>query len=328
MVPRRTFLAAVVGSLLTVRSNSDAQSVGKAARIGLLAVVGAQSGRSLLQSFLDGLRERGWIEGQNLYIEYSYDSAGGPSLDERARQLTGLDLQLIVADSTPSALALKRANVSLPVVFTAMSEPVETGVVESLARPGRNFTGFTTVNRELMPKRIEVIKELVPRVRQLVYLGDPEYPSHRHSASEVTEVARRLGLQVEVFEVRGPADFDAIGAVRGRLENAVFVVEQSLFFIRHTERMIRLELGTRIPAMYAHRQFVDRGGTVCYGVNIAELYRRASGYVDRILRGARPAELPVEQPTKFDFVINLKTARALGIKVPPSLLARADEVIQ
>jgi putative ABC transport system substrate-binding protein len=328
MTSRRTFLAVVAGGVLSTPRHSDAQGSGKVVRIGFLASIGAQSGQPLLRSFRDGLREHGWIESQNVHIDYSYDSPGGPSVDERAHQLAKLDFHVIVADSTPSALALKRANVSLPVVFTAMSEPVETGVVESLARPGRNFTGFTTVNRELMPKRIEVIKELVPRVRRLVYLGDPDYPSHRHSASEVTEVARRLGLLVEAFELRGPVDFDAIGARREQLRDGAFVVEQSLFFVRHTGKMIGLELGTKIPAMYAHRQFVERGGTVCYGVNIAELYRRAGGYVDRILKGARPAELPVEQPTKFDFVINLKTAKALGLRVPSSLLARADQIIE
>jgi putative tryptophan/tyrosine transport system substrate-binding protein len=328
MVSRRGFLAAITGALLGIPGRPRAQPAGKSIRIGFLAAIGAQSAQALVQSFREGLREHGWVEDRNLSIEYSYDSAGGASLDERARLLMKRDLSLIVADSTPSALALKRANVSLPVVFAAMSEPVETGVVESLARPGRNFTGFTTQNRELMPKRIEVIKELVPAVRRLLYLGDPEYASHGHSLSEVTEVAGRLGLRVEPLELRKVADFDAIAARGEDARGTVFVVEQSLFFVKHTDRTVALELQTKVPAMYAHRQFVERGGTISYGVNIAALYRRAGGTVDRILKGARPANLPVERPTTFDLMINLKTARTLGLNVPQALLARVDRVIE
>lgn len=328
MVSRRMFLATITGALLGIPGGTRAQPAGKSARIGFLAAIGAQSAQPLVQNLREGLREHGWVENRNLSIEYSYDVPGGPSLDERARQLMRRDLSMLVADSTPSALALKRANASLPVVFTAMSEPVETGVVESLARPGRNFTGFTTVNTELMPKRIEVIKELLPTVRRLLYLGDPNYASHGHSVSEVTEVAGQLGLRVESLELRGAEDFDAIAASSGNARDTMFVVEQSFFFIKHTERTVALELQTKVPAMYAHRRFVERGGTVCYGVNIAALYRRAGGTVDRILKGARPSDLPVERPTKFDLLINLKTARTLGLKVPQSLLARVDEVIE
>ena len=327
MTSKRAFLASTAGLLLGLLGSLRAQPAGKSVRIGFLAAIGAQSAQSLVQSFREGLREHGWVENRNLNIEYSYDSPGGPSLDDRASNLTKRELSLIVADSTPSALALKRAKASLPVVFTAMSEPVETGVVETLARPGRNFTGFTTVNTELMPKGIEVIKELVPTVRRLVYLGDPEYPSHRHSVGEVTQVAGQLGLRVEPLELRTAADFDGITARGIDPRDTVFVVEQSLFFVRHTEKAVALELQSKIPAMYAHRQFVERGGTVCYGVNIAALYRRAGGTVDRILKGARPADLPVERPTKFDLVINLKTARALGLKISQSFLARVDQAI-
>jgi putative ABC transport system substrate-binding protein len=328
MPSRRAFLATITGALLGIPGSLRAQPAGKSVRIGFLGAIGAQSAQSLVQNFREGLREHGWVENRNLNIEYSYDSPGGPSLDDRARHIAKQDLSLIAADSTPTALALKRANVSLPVVFIAMSEPVETGVVESLARPGRNFTGFTTQNRELMPKRIEVIKELVPTVRRLLYLGDPDYASHGHSLSEVTEVAGRLGLRVESLELRNAADFDAIAARGEDARDTVFVVEQSLFFVKHTDRTVALELQTKVPAMYAHRQFVERGGTVSYGVNIAALYRRAGGTVDRILKGARPADIPVERPTTFDLVINVKTAKTLGLKVPQSLLARVDRVIE
>jgi putative ABC transport system substrate-binding protein len=328
MVSRRTFLAITGGALLAISGRPRAQPAGKMVRIGFLAAVDAQSAQSRVQSIREGLREHGWVENRNLTIEYSYESPGGPSLDERARHLMTRELSLIVADSTPTALALKRANVSLPVVFAAVSEPVEIGLVASLARPGRNFTGFTTQNRELMPKRIEVIRELVPTVRRLLYLGDPDYPSHGHSVSEVTEVAGQLGLRVESLELREAADFDAIAARGGNARDTMFVVEQSLFFVKHTERTVALELQTKVPAMYAHRQFVERGGTISYGVNITALYRRAGGTVDRILKGARPTDIPVERPTTFDLVINAKTARMLDLKVPQSLLARVDQVIE
>lgn len=327
MVSRRAFLGTITGALLGIPGSPRAQPASKSARIGFLAAF-RQSAEVQIPNLRQGLREHGWVENRNLSIEYSYDSPAGPSLDERARQLMKRDVSLIVADTTPSAMALKRANVSLPVVFIAVSEPVETGLVASLARPGRNFTGFTTQNRELMPKRVEVIKELVPTVRRLVYLGNPDYPSHGHSVSEVTEVSGRLGLRVEVLELRGAADFGAIAAKRDEARDTVFMVEQSPFFLRHTERTVALELQTKVPAMYAHRQFVERGGTVSYGVDLAALYRRAGDTVDRILKGARPADIPVERPTTFDLVINAKTARMLGLKVSQSLLARVDRVIE
>lgn len=328
MMSRRTFAAVIAAGALRVPGYVHAQPPGTSARIGVLVTFSSQSVLPLLTALRSGLREHGWIEGQNLHIEYSYDTPGGPSLDERAATLAKADLQLIVADSTPSSIALKRAKVTRPVVFTAVSEPVAIGIVDSLARPGHNFTGFTTVNRDLMPKRIELIKELAPAVKLLIYLGDPTYASHAHSAMEVSEVARTFGLRFEAEELRGAADFDAIAGRRDRLRDAFFVVEQSLFFIQHAEKMVTLERRTRIPAMYAHRSFVDRGGTICYGVTISELFRRAGGHIDRILRGARPGELPVEQPTKFELVLNLKTAKVLGLTIPPSLRLRADELIE
>jgi len=328
MTTRRVFLAALTGGMLSAPRRAAGQGPAKAVRIGFLAAISAQSIQPNVRAFREALREHGWIEGQNLHVEYSYDAPGGPALDERASRLAKLDLQLIVADSTPTSLALYRAKVSSPVVFVAVSEPVEIGLVESLAKPGRNFTGLTTVNRELMPKRIELIKELVPRVRRLVYLGNSEYASHRHSVAEVTDVARRLGLRVDEFEVRAPVDFDTLSGRLGSVRDTVFVVEQSQFFIQNTDKMVGLELKSKTPAMYAHRQFVERGGTVCYGVNIAELFRRSGGYVDRIIMGARTAELPVEQPTKFDLVINVKTAKILGVTLSPSLMLRADQLIE
>ena len=329
MTSRRAFLATLAGgSIVSASMRVYAQNLGKDARIGLLAAISAQGVQPNLRVFLEALRGLGWIEGQNLTIEYSYDTPGGPTLDERASQLAKLDLRLVVADSTPTSLALKRAGFSRPVVFVAVSEPVEIGLADSLAKPGHNFTGFTTVNRELIPKRIELIKELVPRVRRLIYLGNPEYASHQHSVSEVTEVAGRLGLRVDVFGLRKPADFEGVGASTGQLRDAVFVVEQSQFFIQNADKMIALEQKSRTPAMYATRLFVDRGGTVCYGVSFADLFRRSGGYVDRILRGARPADLPVEQPTKFDFVVNAKTAKTIGLKLPTSLLMRVDHVVE
>jgi len=273
---------------LGVSTPASAQDAPKEARIGFLAAISAQGVQSNLRGFLEVLRAQGWVEGQNLHIEYSYDSLGGPALEERASKLAKLDLRLIVADSTTTSLALKRTGFSRPVVFVAVSEPVEIGLVDSLAKPGRNFTGFTTVNRELMPKRIELIKEMVPRVRRLIYMGNPEYASHQHSVSEVTEVAGRLGLRVDVFGLRKPADFETVEMSAGQLRDAVFVVEQSQFFIQNADRMIALEQKSMTPAMYATRQFVDQGGTVCYGVSQADLVRRSGGYVDRILRLGRP----------------------------------------
>ena len=328
MTSRRDFLVALTAGALQIPRHAEAQQAGKVARIGFLAVVSAQSIEQSIRAFRQAMREHGWIEGQNLHIEFSYESPGGPGLAERVSQLTALNLRVIVADSTPTSLALKRANVSLPVVFAAVSEPVEIGLAESLARPGRNFTGFTTINRDLMPKRIELLKELVPRVRGLVYMGNPDYASYRHNVAEITEVAGRLSLKVDVFELRSPADFDASAARLEKLRDVAFVVEQSQFFIQNADRMVALEQKTKVPAMYADRLFVDRGGTLCYGVNRPELYRRAAGYVDRILKGTRPSELPIEQPTKFDLVINLKTAKALGLKVSQSLLVRADQLIE
>ncbi|HYB69551.1 MAG TPA: ABC transporter substrate-binding protein [Candidatus Bathyarchaeia archaeon] len=328
---RRSFIVSTVlsvGGSLARPGIFHGQEPTRRARVGFLSAISEASVAPNVRALRESLRERGWIEGQNLRIDYSYDAPGGRSVDERATELTMLAPHLIVADSTPTSLALQRIRVSLPVVFAAVSEPVEIGLVESLARPGRNFTGFTTVNRELMPKRVELAKELVPRVRRLVYLGNPDYASSRHNTVEVTEVAGRLGLRVEAIQLRRPEDLDAIDIRPEQRRDTVFVVEQSQFFIQHVERMVAAERRTKIPAIYADRQFVDRGGTICYGVNRPELFRRTGGYVDRILHGVRAADLPVEQPTKFDVVINRQTARTLGLSIPRSLLLRADQVIE
>ena len=280
------------------------------------------------QAFTEGLRQHGWIEGQNLAIEYRWAEGRYERLPDLAADLARLPLDAIFAVNTPTALAMQRTGTTRPVVFAIVSEPVEIGLVESLPRPGRNFTGLTTINRELMAKRLEVLTETLPGLTRVGYLANPGYEAHAAQRAEMAAAARRLGLTLHLAEARAPAELEGAFARLAAARVGAFIVQQDALFGSHRARVITLATQHRLPGMSVWSFYPRSGGFMSYGANTEDLHRRAADYVDKILKGAQPADLPVERPTTFELVINLKTAQALGLTIPPTLLFQATEVIR
>jgi putative ABC transport system substrate-binding protein len=313
-------LVTLVLSLLVAPLTAETLPAGKIARIGFLAPGTATTSAGGPQAFIDGLRHHGWIEGQNLAIEYRWEGAGAPGFDALAAELAQLPLDAIFAVNTPAALAMKRTGTTLPVVFAIVSEPVEIGLVESLARPGRNFTGLTTMNRELMSKRLEVLKETIPGLTRVGYLANPSYPGHDAQRTEMEAAARGLGLTLHLAEVRAPAEVEGAFARLAAAHVGAFIVQQDRLFGTHRALVIEAATRHRLPSMSVWNFYPPSGGFMSYGPKSEELVRRAADYLDKILQGAKPSELPVERPMHFELVINLKTANALGLTISPIIL--------
>ena len=330
MVSRRRFLAVAAGGVVAAPSAVRAQ---KPARIGYLLTGALESPetRAALDVFRQGLREHSYVEGQNIVIEYRTAEGRIERFPELARDLVRLKVDLIVAGTTPSARGARQATTTVPIVAFAMGDPVGDGLVESLARPGGNLTGLTFLGPQLVPKRLEILKELLPKVARVGALWQRGAFSERTMNDmwkETEAAARTLGVQLHPVEARGPDDLDgAFSRMAGARVDAVFVFPSTMLF-NERRRLVALAAKVRLPAMFNAREFVEIGGLIGYGASLADLIRRSGIYVDKILKGARPADLPVEQPTKFDLTINLKTARALGLTIPPAVLARADRVIE
>jgi len=327
---RRDFIA-LVGAAAAWPVAANAQQAAKVPRLGLL---GAHLSASphLAEAFRRGLRDLGYVEGRNVVIEYR-DAEGKPErLPALAAELVALKVDVIVTTGgTPAGLAAKQATRILPIVFAATSDPVRTGLVTSLARPDGNVTGLSLLAPELVGKCLEQLKQAVPEVSRVVVLWQPS----AHGAATDKDLlngaeiaARALAVRLQFVEVRGPADFDRAFSDMTREHADALTVLGSVMFTNERRRLVDLAAKNRLPAVYPWREFVDAGGLMSYGADLGDLYRRAATYVDKILKGATPADLPVEQPTKFELVINLKTANAMGLVVPPTLLARADEVIE
>jgi putative ABC transport system substrate-binding protein len=322
---RREFLGALAAGLLGAPA-AEAQPTGKVYRIGMLERTPAATNAANLDGFRQGLRDLGYVEGKNLVIEYR--SADGH--DERfltlAAELVRLKSDLILTRGTTAALAAKNTTVTIPVVILGVGDPVGQGIVASLAHPGGNITGLSAVVTELYAKRVQLLRDLVPRAARIAALFNMSNPALPSQWKEVEIAARSLGLQPQLLDVRKPEDlapaFDA--AIRHRAD--VLVVGLETLTLTNQQLIVDLAARHRLPAMYASTEFA--GGLVAYGVRYPDQYRLAASFVDKIFKGAKPADLPVEQPTKFELVINLKTAKALGLTVPPSVLGRADEVIE
>jgi ABC-type uncharacterized transport system substrate-binding protein len=324
---RRVFITAVAGGLLAVaRHAAEAQPAGKVYRIGMLERTSTATNAANLGAFRQGLRELGYVEGKNLVIEYR--SADGR--DERfaalAAELVGLNVDLILTRGTPAALAAKGATATIPVVITGLADPVGQGVVASLARPGGNITGVSAIVTELYAKRVELLRELLPRASRIAAILNMSNPSLPAAWKEIEAAARSIGIQAQLLDVRKPEDLGAAfdGAVRQRID--ALVVGLDTLTQANQRLIVDLAAKHRLPAVYASMEF--SGGLLVYGVNYPDHYRRAATFADRIFKGTPPGDLPVERPTKFELVVNLKTARALGLTVPPPLLQRVDLAIE
>jgi putative ABC transport system substrate-binding protein len=287
--------------------------------------------RHLQEAFLQGLRDLGYTEGRNVVIEYRDAEGKLERLPALAAELVALKVDVIVAGGTPQALAAKQATKTIPIVFAAAADPVASGLVASLARPGGNATGLSLLTPELVGKCLEQLKQVVPGISRVAALWQPGGHGERTEKDMLKEAdvaARALAVRLQFVQARGPADFDRVFSEMTRARADALTVLPSNLFISERRRLVDLAAKNRLPAVYPWREFVDAGGLMSYGANNADLFRRAATYADKILKGAKPADLPVEQPTTFELVINLKTAKALGLTIPPSLLQRADEIIQ
>jgi ABC-type uncharacterized transport system substrate-binding protein len=302
----------------------DAQPPAKAPRIGILRP--GSPADPFVEAFRQGLRELGYAEGQNIRIEYRWAEGRDERLSGLAAELVRLKVDVIVAGGS-GALPAKNATTAIPIVMPVIADPVRLGLVASLARPGGNVTGLTTQSDELPGKWMQLLKETVPRISRVALLWHPESSAESVRASETA--ARSLRIRLQTLKVGRPDDFAAAFAEAQKNHTEAIIVLGGAFFYTHRARLVELAAKHRLPTMYGQKAFVvDAGGLMSYGANFHDLFRRAAGYVDKILKGAKPADLPVEQPTKFELAINLKTAKALGLTIPPSVLFRADEVIQ
>jgi len=329
MTTRRAFIGTLAGGLLAAPFAAEAQQAGKVYRVGHLSAGSRESYEPLLPAFLRRLRELGWVEGQNLIFEWRWADGKNERLPALAAELLQRKVDLIVAPTEPAALAAKNATSSVPIVMIFVGDPVGSKLVASLARPAGNVTGTTfTPTLEILGKRLALLKEAVPQASRVAILSNPANPSHARELREVEAAARPLRLQLHRLDARGPEEFDSVFAamVRERADGLLIFVD-SLFGI-HRTRLAELAAQHRLPTMHGVREFVVAGGLMSYGLNLVEYVEGAAFYVDKILKGAKPADLPIGQPTKFELVINLKTAKALGLTIPQSLLGRADEIIQ
>jgi putative ABC transport system substrate-binding protein len=306
----------------TAQADAQQHQPGKVYRIGYLRE--GQPAKSLFEAFQQGLRERGYVEGENVVIETRLGSLD--QLPQLAEELVRSKVDIIVASAGSAALAAKKATTSIPIVFATVNYPVEIGLVPRLTHPGGNVTGTSFNAAELAGKRLGLLKELVPTLRRVAVLSHPPYQTNALQVREAEVAGRTLGIQLAPVVVLGPNDFDAASKV---LRTADGLLQPDMpFYNTHRARVVELAAKSRLPAIYGFRQMVEAGGLMSYGPDVPDLHRRAASYVDKILRGAKPGDLPVEQPAKFEFWINIKAAKALGLTIPPTLLLRADHVIE
>ena len=310
---------------------AEAQRPTKVYRIGILgnAPPTTPAVARLYEAFAEGLRERGYMEGENLVIERRWAEGRFDRLPDLAAELVRLKVEVIVAGPTPPAVAAKNATGTIPIVMWGVGDPVGQGLVASLARPGGNVTGLSfSVGWETFGKGLELLKETVPKVRRVAVLSNPANASHALAIENVKVAARSLGVQLQLLEARGPEEFEGAFAAMAKERVAALLVPTDPVFFLHRARLAELAAKNRLPSVHSLREYVEAGGLMSYGPSLLDLLRRAATFVDKILKGAKPADLPVEQPTKFELVINLKTAKALGLTIPQSLLLRTDQVIE
>jgi ABC-type uncharacterized transport system substrate-binding protein len=315
-------------ALFTAPLAAEAQQAAKVLRIGFLGNSTAALEANLVGPFREGLRELGYVEGRNILIEYRWAEGKNERLPALIAELIALKVDVIVTAGTPAALAVKKATTSIPLVMAAVGDPVGVGLVASLAQPGGNVTGLSAIAPDLEGKRLELLREVVPKLSHIAVLWNPDNPLYAGSLKETRAAAQVLGIEVQLLGVRTGEDFPAAFAAILKEPPSALLVLADRIFLHNRARIVDFEAKHRLPGMYPYRELVEAGGLMSFGPSYAGMHRRAATYVDKILKGAKPADLPVEQPTEFDLVINLKTAKALGLTIPPSLLLRADQVIE
>ena len=322
---RRTFIVGSV-ALLGRPLAAEAQQAGKTPRVGYLGT------RTLadfaVEAFRQALHELGWVEGQNIVVEWRFAEGKLERLPELAAELVRLKPDVIVAQATPGATAAKNATQTIPIVMVPVTDPVALGLVTSLARPGGNITGVSANSVEIVGKQLALLKETLPKVRRVAILLNPANPTTRDVLKEANAAARSLGVQLQPVEARDADQLDAAFAAMVRERAEGVLVMQDTAFVLYRQRFADLAAKSRLPAAYGWKEHVEAGGLMSYGASLRDLFRRGATFVDRILKGAKPGDLPVEQPTKFELIINLKTAKALGLTIPRSLLSRADHIIE
>jgi putative ABC transport system substrate-binding protein len=318
----------LITALLLIVSLVEAQQPKQVPRIGFLATGSAPAVLTRVEAFRRGLRDLGYVEGKNIAIEYRYAAGKSDRLPDLAAELIHLKVDVLVAQGAPAAHAAKNATNTIPIVMGNAADPVGTGLVTSLARPGGNITGFTSLARKLGGKRLEVLKEALPRLSRLAVLANRDNPGYSAQMKEIEVAAKELRMQVQAFGVQVANDFDKAFSAMSRENVHAIIVIQSPAFSNERARLVDLAVKNGFPVMYPQSEFAQAGGLMSYGPSVPDLFRRTATYVDRILKGAKPADLPVEQPTKFEFVINLKTAKQIGLTIPPNVLARGDRVIR
>jgi len=316
-------------ALLAVPLAADAQQAPKMAKIGWLHPATPAATTHLLEAFRQGLRELGYVEGKTFVLLPRYGEARDERLPELARELVSLKVDVIVVGYDPAIAAVKQQTRTIPIVMAASTDPLATGFVASLAHPGGNITGLSNISPELSGKRVELLKEAVPRLSRVAFLWNPDVRGAVLEYNQTEAAARSLGLQLHSIEATRPEDLDrAFSAITEQRAQALIVTSPNPVNYSNRGRIVAFAQQNRLPSMYANRDYADAGGLMSYGPHVPDLYRRAATYVDKILKGAKPADLPVEQPTRFELVVNLKTARSLGLTIPQSILIRVDQVIQ
>ena len=327
-VQKKVYSFALAALLFVVNFPAEAQAPGRIPRIGFLLPY-SPGPDARLEAFKQGLRELGYVVGQNIAIEYRWADGRFEQLPDLAADLVRLKVDVIVAAVTQASLAAKQATGAIPIVMVGVSDPVGTGLVASLARPGANITGTSSMTAEVVGKQLELLKQTLPKISRVAALWNPANPIFQAIQRRETEVAAQaLGMQLRILEARGPDDFErAFAAMASERTRALLVLGDPVF-ISHRKRIADLAANGRLAAVSGTREHVEAGGLMAYGPSFAAMYRRAAYYVDKILKSTKPADLPIEQPTKFELLINLKTAKQIGLTIPPNVLARADRVIK
>jgi putative ABC transport system substrate-binding protein len=323
---RSVFAFALCAVLFALCWSAQAQPQ-KIPRIGYLGGGSAELEKVWLDAFLQGLRELGYVEGKDIVVERRYASGRYDQLPELAGELVRLKTDVILAASTPVAVGVKKATSTIPIVMV-VADPIGTGLVSSLAKPGGNLTGLSDFHADLITKRLELLKEIVPSVSRIAFLSNPASPTCSLQMKELAAVAPALGVTLFSLEAKTPDDLGPSFSTIKKQRAAALLVCGDRMFNTHRKQIFELATKQRLPAIYSTKEYADAGGLMSYGANFPDLYRRAATYVDKILKGTKPADLPVEQPMKFEFVINLKAAKQIGLTIPPNVLARADRVIK